>query len=110
METKRKLPMELVRAGDVEMDRRSKRKRELPMELVSAGDAGVDRTWIRKRKLATRKWIGRGKGNASYRCGSGSEMEKERKLPMELISAGDETGKTAPVWWKGDGFGDGSGK
>ena len=60
METKRKLPMEWVRVGDVDMDRRSKRKRKLPMELVSAGDAGVDRTWIRKRKL-----------------------------PMELVGAGD---------------------
>jgi len=70
METKRKLPMELVRAGDVEMDRRSKRKRELPMELVSAGDAEVGRTWERETRaadrigqaLAMRKWIGDGKG------------------------------------------------
>ena len=60
MEKELELAMELVRAGNVEVDRTWKRKRELPMELVSAGDAEVDRTWKRKCELPMRKWIGDG--------------------------------------------------
>lgn len=38
MEKKRRLPMELVGAGDAGVDRRWKGKCRLPMELVGAGD------------------------------------------------------------------------
>jgi len=89
METKRKLPMELVRAGDVEMDRRS--KRNASWRCGSGSDVEKE----------TRAADGIGQ---RWRCGSGSDVDKEtqagdaevdrmwkrkRRLPMELVGAGD---------------------